>query len=307
MGDDRLMAAPSILSVERTFYEAVEETAKTLYIRALKDVPSDIRVALQAAYEREGHERAKKILGLIVRNVQIADERRMLVCQDTGTPIYWVSLGTKMHVDGAQLADALRRGTERATHEHPLRSSVIHPITRENPQTNTGYRVPVLHWEFLPDADYVEILCIPKGSGSENMSFLRMLTPADGVAGIRRFILECVVEAGANPCPPCIVGVGIGGSSDECMVLAKRAAVRRIGTHNPDPHLAALEDELFQAVNALGIGPQGIGGDVTALAVHIEHAYTHITQNPVALNMQCWRGLRARARMYADGRTEIET
>jgi tartrate/fumarate subfamily iron-sulfur-dependent hydro-lyase alpha chain len=297
----------AIVGVEQTFYDAVEEAAKTLYIRALKDVPADVREAIKTAHERESHERAKKILSLIVRNIEIADERRMLVCQDTGTPIYWVSLGTRMHVDGALLADALRRGTERATREHPLRSSVCHPITRENPQTNTGYRIPVMHWEFVPDAEYIDILCIPKGSGSENMSFLKMLTPADGVAGIRRFILESVVEAGANPCPPCIIGVGVGGSADACMVLAKRAAVRRLGTHNPDPHLAALEDELLDSVNKLGIGPQGIGGDTTALAVHIEHAYTHITQNPVGLNMQCWRGLRARARMYADGRFEVET
>ncbi|MBI4278103.1 MAG: fumarate hydratase [Armatimonadetes bacterium] len=287
------------------FYGAVEETAKALYIRALKDVPPDVRAALDKAYAEERHQVARQILGIVMRTVEIADERRTLVCQDTGTPIYWVSLGTRLHVDGARLADALRRGTERATREHPLRSSVCHPITRENPQTNTGFRIPVIHWEFLPDADHVELLCIPKGSGSENMTFLKMLTPADGVAGIKRFILECVVEAGANPCPPCIVGVGIGGSADACMVLAKKAAVRPIGTRNPDPHLAAMEEELLPAINALGIGPQGIGGDSTALAVHIEHAYTHITQNPVAVNMQCWRGLRAHARVYADGRAEI--
>jgi len=287
------------------FYDAVEETARALYIKALKDVPADIRTAITQAYAREQHDVAKKILSLIVRNVEIADERRMIVCQDTGTPIFWVGLGTAVHVDGVRIAEALRAGIERATRDHPLRSSVCHPLTRENPQTNTGYRIPVIHWEFLAGAEHVELLCVPKGSGSENMSFLRMLTPADGVDGIRRFVLESVVEAGANPCPPCIVGIGVGGSADACMVLAKRAAVRRIGTHNPDPHLAALEVELLEKINSLGIGPQGVGGDTTALAVHIEHAYTHITQNPVGLNMQCWRGLRAEARIHPDGRAEL--
>jgi fumarate hydratase subunit alpha/L(+)-tartrate dehydratase alpha subunit len=299
------MAVQTIASAGQAFYDAAEEATKTLYIRALKDVPPDIRMAIEAAHARESNERAHKILGLVVRNVQIADERRMLVCQDTGTPIFYVGLGTNLHVDGARLADAIRRGVERATREHPLRSSVCHPVTRENPQTNTGHRIPIIHWDFLPAAEHVEILCVPKGSGSENMSFLRMLNPSDGVAAVKRFVLESVVEAGANPCPPCIVGVGIGGSSDECMALAKKASIRRMGTKNPDPTIAAIEDELFAAVNKLGIGPQGIGGDTTALAVHIEHAYTHITQNPVAVNMQCWRGLRAQARVDADGRTTV--
>lgn len=307
MGYDPLTYRGAALQTAGGFYDAVEDTARALYIKALKDVPADIRAAITAAYEREQHDVARKILSLIVRNVEIADERRMIVCQDTGTPIFWVGVGTGMYVDGARVADALRAGIERATHDHPLRSSVCHPVTRQNPQTNTGYRIPVIHWEFIPGAEYLELLCVPKGSGSENMSFLRMLTPADGVDGIRRFVLESVVEAGANPCPPCIVGVGVGGSADECMVLAKRAAVRRIGTRNPDPHLAALEEELLAKVNSLGIGPQGVGGDTTALAVHIEHAYTHITQNPVGLNMQCWRGLRAEARIYPDGHADIGT
>jgi tartrate/fumarate subfamily iron-sulfur-dependent hydro-lyase alpha chain len=286
------------------FYAAVETAARDLYIRALKDVPADVRAALSAAYARERGTVARQLLGIILRNVEIADERRTLVCQDTGTPIYYVGLGTGVHLDGARVAEAIRRGTERATREHPLRSSVCHPVTRDNPQTNTGYRIPVLHWEFIPGATWVEVLCIPKGSGSESMSFLRMLPPADGLAGVRRFVLESVVEAGANPCPPCIVGVGVGGVADQCVALAKRASIRPIGTRNPDPVLAGLEDELLARVNELGIGPQGLGGDTTALAVHVEHAYTHITHNPVAVNMQCWRGLRASARVYADGRVE---
>ncbi len=305
MGHDRMIRGDAPASVGGEFYGVVEETAKTLYIRALTDVPPDVRAALGSAYARERATVARQLLGIILRNVEIADERRTLVCQDTGTPIYYVSLGTGIHLDGARVAEAIRRGTERATREHPLRSSVCHPVTRENPQTNTGYRIPAIYWEFIPDADWLEILCVPKGSGSESMSFLRMLPPADGVAGVRRFVLESVVEAGANPCPPCIVGVGVGGSADLCVALAKRASIRPIGTRNSDPHLAALEEDLFSSINQLGIGPQGLGGDTTALAVHIEHAYTHITHNPVAVNMQCWRGLRASARVHADGRAAI--
>jgi len=304
MGDERVTDGG--VHPGARFYGAVEETARELYIRALKDVPPDVRAALAAAYEREQGRVARQLLGIILRNVEIADERRTLVCQDTGTPIYYVRLGTGVHLDGARVADAIRRGTERATREYPLRSSVCHPVTRENPQTNTGYRIPVMHWEFVPGATWVEILCIPKGSGSESMSFLRMLPPADGLAGVRRFVLESVVEAGAAPCPPCIVGVGVGGVADQCVALAKRASIRPIGTHNPDPALGALEDELLGRVNELGIGPQGLGGDTTALAVHVEHAYTHITHNPVAVNMQCWRGLRAAARVHADGRVQAD-
>ncbi len=305
MGHERVTPGDAGVSVATGFYGAVEETAKALYIRALKDVPADVRAALARAYERERSSVARQLLGIILRNVELADERDTLVCQDTGTPIYYVGMGTGLRVDGARAADAIRRGTERATREYPLRSSVCHPVTRENPQTNTGYRIPAIHWEFVPDVDWLDILCIPKGSGSESMSFLKMLPPADGVAGVRRFVLESVVEAGANPCPPCIVGVGVGGSADLCVALAKRASIRPIGTRNPDPHLGALEDDLFASINTLGIGPQGLGGDTTALAVHIEHAYTHITHNPVAVNMQCWRGLRATARIHADGRTEF--
>jgi len=305
MGHERVTPGDAGAPSEGGFYDAVEDAAKALYIRALKDVPPDVRAALARAFERERSSVARQLLGIIIRNVEIADERRTLVCQDTGTPIYYVGMGTGLRVDGARVAEALRRGTERATREHALRSSVCQPLTRENPQTNTRYRIPAVHWEFVPDATWLEILCIPKGSGSESMSFLKMLPPADGVAGIRRFVLESVVEAGANPCPPCIVGVGVGGSADQCMALAKRASIRPIGTRNPDPHLAALEEELLANVNELGIGPQGLGGDTTALSVHIDHAYTHITHNPVAVNMQCWRGLRASARVHADGRTEL--
>jgi len=229
----------------------------------------------------------------------------MMVCQDTGIPIYWVDIGSKLRLDGAKLNDAIVRGTERATREHPLRSSIVSPLTRENRQTSTGEGIPIIHYQFVPDSDVLDILFMPKGSGSENMSFMKMLVPADGVNGIKRFVLEQVVGAGAKPCPPTIVGVGIGGSSDLCLTLAKKATTRPLGTPNADPQLAALETELFEAINQTGIGPQGLGGDTTALGVHIESAWTHITCNPVAVNLQCWRAERRRAKISADGKVEI--
>jgi tartrate/fumarate subfamily iron-sulfur-dependent hydro-lyase alpha chain len=163
----------------------------------------------------------------------------------------------------------------------------------------------VIHYDFVADSDVLEILFMPKGSGSENMSFMKMLVPADGVNGIKRFVLEHVVGAGAKPCPPTIVGIGIGGSSDLCMTLAKKATSRPLGSKNPDPEMAALETELFDAINQTGIGPQGLGGNTTALAVHIESAATHITCNPVAVNMQCWRAERRRAKITTDEKVEF--
>jgi tartrate/fumarate subfamily iron-sulfur-dependent hydro-lyase alpha chain len=229
----------------------------------------------------------------------------MMVCQDTGIPIYWVEIGGKLRLDGARLSQAIVRGTERATREHPLRSSIVSPLTRQNRQTSTGERIPIIHYDFVADSDILDILFMPKGSGSENMSFMKMLVPADGVAGIKRFVLEQVIGAGAKPCPPTIVGVGIGGSSDLCMTLAKKATLRPLGSRNADPQLAALEEELLSAINQTGIGPQGLGGDTTALGVHIESAWTHITCNPVAVNLQCWRAERRRAKLSPDGKVEV--
>ncbi|HEV8675680.1 MAG TPA: fumarate hydratase, partial [Methylomirabilota bacterium] len=230
-----------------------------------------------------------------------------LVCQDTGTPVFKVRVGRDFPfaaLGGHAIAEALAAGVRRATAEHPLRSSICHPLTRENPGTNTGWRIPVVDWTFRPDGDALELAMMPKGSGSENMSFLRMLLPAEGVAGIKRFVVECVVEGAGKPCPPTIIGVGIGGTSDLCMKLAKEAIWRPVGDPNPDPDLAKLESDLLEAVNMTGLGPMGLGGDTTALAVMVEAAYTHITQNPVAVTLQCWRGERASARICADGRVE---
>lgn len=273
-------------------YQRIADTCALLYVKALKDMPPDVRAALQRALEKETVEIGRKILSTIIENIRVADEQDLLLCQDTGLPVYWVRAGNQVRFDGMRVEQAIRDGTLKATMDYSLRSSVVNAITRQNYGTNTGEHVPVIHWEFV-EGDTLTITALPKGSGSENMSFLKCLIPADGLKGIKRFVLECVVESGANPCPPTIVGVGIGGSADLCSVLAKKAVLRPVGQPNPDPSIAALEEELLDAINRTGLGANGLGGAITALAVHIEKADTHMTMNPVAVNMMCWENRRA--------------
>jgi fumarate hydratase subunit alpha/L(+)-tartrate dehydratase alpha subunit len=293
------------MEVKESYYTTVENACRDLYIQSLKKIPPDVIDALKAAMERETKETARNILKLYLNSVELGQTKDMMVCQDTGIPIYWVEIGGNLRVDGAKISEAIRRGTERATTEHPLRSSIVSPLKRENRQTSSGERIPIIHYDFVPDSDALDILFMPKGSGSENMSYMKMLLPADGVKAIKRFVIEQVVGAGAKPCPPTIVGVGIGGSSDLCMTLAKKATTRPIGSRNPDPEIAALEEELYNAINEIGLGPQGLSGETTALAVNIESAWTHITCNPVAVNLQCWRAERRRATIYPDERVEV--
>lgn len=280
---------------------AVEVAAKMLYIRALKLLPPDIKEGISRLQTRETDATAKSVLATMVTNIAVAERTDNLLCQDTGIPIYNVVIGSNVAFDGAALKAALVRGCARATKEHPLRSSVVHPLTRKNEHTSCGAGVPVIHFEFDQRAETVEIEMIPKGSGSENNSFLRMAIPAEGVDAIKRFVVDCVIEAGGKTCPPTIVGVGIGGTSDLCVHLAKRAATRPLGSACSDPHGAALEAMLSQAVNLLGVGPQGLGGDATAFAVQVELAATHITMNPVAVNMQCHSARRSRATFTPGG------
>jgi tartrate/fumarate subfamily iron-sulfur-dependent hydro-lyase alpha chain len=293
------------MEVPESFYPLVENTCRELYIRSLKEIPPDVVAAIKKAAATETKEVAKRIFSHYIQSIELGQTKDMIVCQDTGIPIYWVDIGGDLRIDGARLTDAITRGTERATKEHPLRSSIVSPLKRENRQTSTGERIPIIHYDFVAGSDALDILFMPKGSGSENMSFMKMLLPADGINGIKRFVMENVVGAGAKPCPPTIVGIGIGGSSDLCMTLAKKATSRPLGTRNSDPQIAALEEELFDAINQTGIGPQGLGGNTTALAVHIESAWTHITCNPVAVNMQCWRAERRRAKISAKGEVEF--
>lgn len=280
---------------------AVEAAAKELYIRALKQLPPDVKSGFERLVASETAPTAQRILGTMVQNIRVAEDADNLLCQDTGIPIYHLRIGRGVQLDGLAAKQAIRRGCERATREHPLRSSVVHPLTRRNEQTSCGIEVPVIHVDFTDDEGRLELEMVPKGSGSENNSFLKMAIPAEGVAAIKTFVIDCVLAAGGKTCPPTIVGVGLGGTSDLAVALAKRAATRALGTRCADADGAVLEAELSAAVNRLGVGPQGLGGDSTAFAVHIELAATHITMNPIAVNMQCHSARRARAVFDAEG------
>jgi fumarate hydratase subunit alpha/L(+)-tartrate dehydratase alpha subunit len=282
-------------------YRLVEETAKELYVRALKELPPDIKEGFARLAAQETAPIAQRVLATMIKNISVAEDTDNLLCQDTGVPIYNVWIGANADIDGVALKRAIRDGCARATLEHPLRSSIVHPLTRKNDQTSCGIEVPVIHVDWSDTVDMLEIEMIPKGSGSENNSFLKMAIPAEGVDAIRTFVIDCVLAAGGKTCPPTIVGVGVGGTSDLCVALAKRAATRALGTRCSDPEGAKLETELSAAVNALGVGPQGLGGDSTAFAVHVELAATHITMNPVAVNMQCHSARRARATFTPSG------
>lgn len=279
----------------------VEDAARQLYVRALKILPPDIKSGFDRLTATESAPLAQRVLATMVTNIRVAEDTNNLLCQDTGVPIYNVTIGRKVDVDGYALKQAIRKGCERATREHSLRSSIVHPLTRRNEQTSCGIEVPVIHIDFSEAADTLEIEMVPKGSGSENNSFLKMAIPAEGVDAIKTFVVDCVLAAGGKTCPPTIIGVGIGGTSDLCVALAKRAATRPLGTACGDPDGARLETALSTAVNELGVGPQGLGGDSTAFAVHVELAATHITMNPVAVNMQCHSARRARATFTAAG------
>jgi fumarate hydratase subunit alpha/L(+)-tartrate dehydratase alpha subunit len=275
--------------------KSVEEAAKELYIRALKRLPPDIKQGFDALAKSERDAGARSMLGTMIRNIKVAEDTDNLLCQDTGIPIYNVWIGRDVEVDGVALKEAIRAGCARSTREYSFRSSIVHPTTRVNAQDSTGRGIPVIHIDFTAEPETLTLEMVPKGSGSENNSWLKMAIPADGVDAIKTFVVDCVLEAGGKTCPPTIIGVGVGGTADLCVHLAKTAATRALGTRCEDPEGAKLERELSEAVNLLGVGPQGLGGDSTAFAVHVETAATHITMNPVAVNMQCHSARRARA------------
>jgi fumarate hydratase subunit alpha/L(+)-tartrate dehydratase alpha subunit len=287
-------------------YAAVDEAAKQTYIRALKLLPPDVKEALARARAGESDPSGQGFLDIMLENLDVAERDENLICQDTGTVVFWLEVGEDCPLNLARVSAAVKKGVERATVEHPLRPNAVHPITRVNTMTNTGRHLPAMHYEFVAGhddlpADALKLHCLPKGSGSENMSFLKMFVPADGIKAVKRFVLECIVEAGPKPCPPTIVGVGLGGTADLCAALAKKAVLRPLGTHNDDPVVAALEVELLAAANELGIGPMGLGGRTTVLGVNAEWAHTHITQNPVGVNLQCWAARRASAVVTTSG------
>ena len=261
----------------------IEDTVARLCIEANLCLPDDVVSAIECAEIEEPWDGAKRILSLLGDNVRIAEEKMLPVCQDTGMACVFLELGQDVHIDG-DLEEAVNNGVRRGYGEGYLRKSVVcDPLRR----INTGDNTPALLSVKLVPGESLRITVMPKGFGSENMSALKMLKPADGVEGVKRFVLETVEKAGANPCPPIIVGVGIGGSFDKAAYLAKHALLRPLDKPNRDEYYAALEKELLDKINALGIGPQGFGGKTTALAVLIESMPTHVAGLPVAVNISC--------------------
>lgn len=271
--------------------KVIEDTVARLCIEANLRLPPDVINAIERAEKAEPWDGAKRILSLLGDNVRIASEKTLLVCQDTGMACVFVELGQDVHIEG-DFEQAVNNGVRRGYGEGYLRKSVVcDPLCR----VNTGDNTPALVTVKLTRGDKMRITVMPKGFGSENMSALKMLKPADGVDGVKNFVLETVEKAGANPCPPIIVGVGIGGSFDKAAYLAKHALLRPVNEPNPDEYYAALERELLDKINALGIGPQGFGGKTTALAVLIEAMPTHVAGLPVAVNISCHATRRASA------------
>lgn len=271
--------------------KVIEDTVARLCIEANLRLPPDVINAIERAEKAEPWDGAKHILSLLGDNVRIASEKTLPVCQDTGMACVFVELGQDVHIEG-DFEQAVNNGVRRGYGEGYLRKSVVcDPLRR----VNTGDNTPALVTVKLTRGDKMRITVMPKGFGSENMSALKMLKPADGVEGVRNFVLDTVEKAGANPCPPIIVGVGIGGSFDKAACLAKHALLRPVNEPNPDEYYAALERELLDKINALGIGPQGFGGKTTALAVLIEAMPTHVAGLPVAVNISCHATRRASA------------
>lgn len=261
----------------------ITTAVRDLCIKANTHLGEDVLQAFAKAIDQEVSPTGKDILEKLVENARIAREEGIPICQDTGFAVVFVEVGQEVRLVGGDLKEAINQGVRQGYEEGYLRKSVCHPFTRKNTGDNTP---TVIHLDIVP-GDKVQLIVAPKGGGSENMSRVTMLTPAVGIQGVKDFVVQRVKESGANPCPPTIVGVGIGGTFETTALLAKKALLRPLGSQNPDPELAALEQELYEEINALGIGPQGLGGRITSLAVHVNMMESHIASLPVAVNIQC--------------------
>ena len=261
----------------------ITETVRQLCIDANYDLGKDVLNALEAAYKKEESLVGKEIISQILENDKIAAEGIFPMCQDTGFAVVFVEMGADVCIQG-NLAEAIQEGVRQGYKDGYLRKSILgDPIERKNTGDNTP---AVIHLDVVP-GDKLKIVVAPKGGGSENMSFVKMMRPADGVEGVKSFVIDSVRQAGSNPCPPIVVGVGIGGTFEKCAQIAKKALLRPLGSKHPNPFYAKLEEELLEKINLLGIGPQGLGGTVTALAVHIETHPCHFASFPAAVNINC--------------------
>jgi len=261
----------------------VEDTVYALFLSACCEIGNDVMNLLKSSLSSEESPFGKEILRQLIENNELASKRQMPICQDTGMAVVFMDVGQDVHFIGGDVNAAIDQGVRRAYRDGCFRASVLSPLERVNTKDNTP---AIVHIRIVP-GEHVTLTAAPKGFGSENMSRLWMLTPAQGLEGVKDVVVETVRMAGGNPCPPVVVGVGIGGTAECAMLMAKRSLTRDCGTPSQEPAIAGLEAELLARINNLGIGPQGLGGRTTALAVHIEQMPTHIAGLPVAVNMQC--------------------
>ena len=264
--------------------QQITDVVERLCIEANEQLPEDIKNAIHRCRACEDWEIAQGVLDQIITNFEIAGEEKVPICQDTGMACVFLEIGQDVHITGGDLTEAVDEGVRRGYDKGYLRKSVVRDPVRRG---NTGDNTPAMLYTEIVPGEQIKVTVGPKGFGSENMSAIRMFKPSAGIEGIKEFILETVENAGPNPCPPMVVGVGIGGTFDKCALLAKKALMRNTEERNPDPYYAALEEEMLEKINQLGIGPQGFGGRTTALALNIETLPTHIAGMPCAVNINC--------------------
>ncbi|OGW12897.1 MAG: fumarate hydratase [Nitrospinae bacterium RIFCSPLOWO2_12_39_16] len=261
----------------------ITEAVKNLCMEANYNLPEDVLQAFDRGLETEESPVGKAVLNALKKNAEIARDERIPICQDTGFSVFFVDVGQDVHIEGGSLSDAINEGVRQGYKEGYLRKSICDAFTRKNTGDNTP---AVINYDIVP-GDKIKIICAPKGGGSSNMSRVTMLKPADGIEGIKNYVIQRVLESGSNPCPPVVVGVGIGGTLEKAAQIATKALLRPIGSTNPDPVLKEIEEDLLKKINDLGMGPEGFGGRFYAMAVHIEKFPCHIASLPVAVNISC--------------------
>ncbi len=283
----------------------VETVGFNILKQAVIYLPDDVKEALKKAYGEETSETGKTQLKAILDNIELAEKYKAPVCQDTGTIIFYIKAGAKAK-DLDKVEEALISATKRATKEIPLRPNAVDPFSQKNSGDNTGRYIPHVNWEIVP-GDALEMTVLTKGGGSENVCIGGMIVPGEGIKGLKKFVVDAVIKAGAQPCPPNILGIAMGGGADISMKLAKKALLRPLTEHNSNPEIAKLEREIFEAANMTGIGPMGLGGKTTVLGVHIDYAYRHPASFPAAVAFNCWAARRATARINADDTVDYLT
>ena len=282
-------------SLENELVEAIR--------RAVTSVTPETQERLRAAVDTESSDAPKVQLTAILENIDVGTSESRPICQDTGTPTFFIQAGSDFPMLG-ELRGAITSAVRRATKEVPLRPNAVDPITHENSNDNTGRHVPVIHWDII-DGNEATIHVIPKGGGSENMSKLVMMTPGRGLKGVKEIVLEHVAAMEGKACPPTIIGIGLGGGSDLALELAKKALLRPVGERHPEQPVAAMEEELLEKINRLGVGPMGVGGATTVMDVKIEYAHRHPASFPVGIVPQCWANRQMTVHVSADGTVEV--